>query len=251
MEIYSQNNEQIIISDFFSSKEISLSSISFLDIGANDGITLSNTHFLALNNSKGICVEASPSVFPLLSNIYAVNNNISCINVAIGNTNGVLKFYESGELLGKGDKSLVSTLKVEELKRWESLNIPFVEVPVNCITFDKLIEMSPIKKFDFVSIDIEGMELEILPQINFNELNTKLICIENNGKDEDKFDSIIKPFGFELIHKNGENLIYAKSDFLKSEYSILEQNKCNNGHSINGIIPDIYDESSDNKVCDC
>lgn len=251
MEIFSQNNEQQLIEEYFSSIGMRLSNVSFLDIGANDGKTLSNTFFLSLNNARGVCVEASPSVFPLLSELYKDNSNVSCINVAVGSKNEVLDFYESGELLGKGDKSLVSTLKLEETKRWTSSNIPFVKVSVSCVTFDKILEMSPLKTFDFVSIDIEGMELEVLPYINFNLLKTKLICVENNGKDEEKFDTIIVPFGFYLFHKNQENLIYAKRDIMENNATQSQDIPCKNGHSINQVVPNIYDESVDGKVCDC
>lgn len=244
MGIFSQNNEDEIAIDFFGDYRGTL-----LSIGENDGQKLSNALALIQKEWYATLVEPSPTVFPKLSGLHAGNNHVSCVNVGVGDFNNILTFYESGTLLGEGDLSLVSTLKKEETLRWTSANIPFTEKMVFVVTFDKLLEMSPYKTFDFISIDIEGMELEVLPQIDFNALKTKLICVENNGKDEDKFDAIIKPFGFELIHKNAENLIYAKVG-AKENLAEIKDTPCRNGHALNGVLP-TDDITFDEKVCDC
>lgn len=200
--MHSQNNEEKIIADYFqATKGI------YLDLGANDGITLSNTYGLYKVGWDGICVEASPKAYQrLLEN----QPKSKCIELAVGSYDGWIEFNESGELLGIGDTSLVSSTKPEEMKRWESLNIPFNLLTVRCVTFDTLLKESLLNKIDFLSIDIEGMELEVLPQINFNKLGIRMACIEWNSKDKEKYDEIMLPFGFKVIHQNAENLIYGK-----------------------------------------
>ena len=199
--MYSQNNEEKIITDYFQ-----MSSATFLDLGANDGITLSNTYRLYEMGWGGYCVEASPIAFKrLLEN----QPNSKCIEGAIGSYDGAIMFNESGELLGVGDTSLVSSTKVEETKRWESVNMLFNVITVRCMTFETLLKEADITNVDFLNIDIEGMELEVLPQIDFKKLGIRLACIEFNGKDKKKYDEIMTPFGFRVIHQNAENLIYA------------------------------------------
>lgn len=200
--MYSQNNEEEIIRNYFNS-----SFVSYLDIGANDGKTLSNSYAFYLAGSEGVCVEASPKAFNLLSEN---QKNSILINAAIGTYDGSITLYESGELLGGGDTSLVSSTIECELKRWCSINMQFEPILVRCITFDTLIKECGVNKFDFLTIDIEGMELDVLPQINFNKLCVKLACIEWNSKEKEKYDSIMLPQGFHIIHTNAENLIYAK-----------------------------------------
>lgn len=244
MNSYSQTKEDILFQEFFGNYKGSL-----LSIGENDGKKYSNALALIEKGWIAILVEPSPTVFPKLSNLHAGNANVNCFQVGVGSINNILTFYESGTLLNEGDLSLVSTLKKEETLRWTASNIPFEEKQVFVVTFDKLLEMSPIKTFDFISIDIEGMELEVLPQIDFNSLKTKLICVENNGKDLDKFNNIILPFGFELIHTNAENLIYAKVGFKENNHTI-NAIPCLHGHTLNGVLPS-DDISFDEKVCDC
>lgn len=202
---YSQNNEQEIISSFFKGTKG-----TFLDIGANDGITLSNTYALVLDGWKGTLIEASPKAFERLKATNHLHPHVELYNLAVGSYDGEIVLHESGELLGQGDLALVSSTRQDEVHRWDSLHIPFTDVTVPCVTFKTLLERIHLKQFDFISMDIEGMELDVLPQMDFNALGTRLACIEFNGKDKEKYDAIMLPFGFRVIHQNAENLIYAR-----------------------------------------
>lgn len=198
--MYSQNNEEAIIQRYFGTRKG-----TFLDIGANDGITLSNTFLLANTGWNGALVEASPLAFERLQQTYHGMPH-DLIHTAVGSHNGKIILHESGEHLGLGDTSLLSTVKPAEKDRW--LDMVFNEVSIACCTFDVLLTLTKHKKFDLISMDIEGMELEVLPQIDLKELGCRMLCVEFNGKEQGKYDDIVLPQGYKLIHKNGENLIY-------------------------------------------
>ena len=203
---YSQNNEQEIIINLFKGKRDG----KFLDIGANNGVTLSNTFALAnFYGWSGLLVEASPKAYQrLLKNYELIDRDFDFQNVAIWKEDGYLDFWESGELLGKGDVALVSSVVPSELKRWESLNMPFEKMSVPCTTIKTMLERSRHFRFDLLSLDVEGAELDILPQIDFDALGIKVAVIEWNSKDEKAYNDIMFPQGFKLVHKNMENLIY-------------------------------------------
>jgi FkbM family methyltransferase len=203
---YSQNNEQEIIINLFKGKRDG----TFLDIGANDGVTLSNTFALANNYGwTGLLVEASPKAYErLLKNYELIDRDIDLQNVAIGKEDGFLDFYESGELLNKGDIGLVSTGVYGELSRWYSLKMPFEKIKVPMTSFATMLARSRHTYFDLLSIDIEGMELDVLPQIDFKKLEIKVAVIEFNGLNLIKYNNIMFPQGFKLVHTNPENLIY-------------------------------------------
>jgi FkbM family methyltransferase len=202
---YSQNSEQqYILNHFYGFTG------TFLDIGANDGITLSNSYALVPLGWAGYLVEASPTAYERLLKTHTGSNRMSMYNLAVGSYDGEITLHESGELLGTGDIALVSSTKDEELKRWESLNMPFKPVIVPCVTFETLLKTMGQRHFDFVTIDIEGMEKEVVPQIDFNALGTKMAIIEFNGKDEWFYNNIMTSFGFSLTHKNAENLIFTR-----------------------------------------
>lgn len=199
---YSQNNETEIISAYFALWD---NIPTFLDVGANDGITLSNTYALTLCGSDGTLIEASPVAFKRLQKNYTGKPH-TLISAALTDFNGEITLYESGEHLGKGDSSLLSTVVPGEMSRWKKEKFTPVKVPA--INFDTMLGLSKIKTFDFISLDVEGVEVDILPQMDLRALGCSLLCVEYNGKDQQWYDNLILPQGFKLLHKNGENLIY-------------------------------------------
>lgn len=203
--IYSQNNEQEVIADFF------MGHIgTYLDLGANDGKLFSNVYALALKGWKGASVEPSEKAYQQLQNNYQQFIDAELYNIAIAGHDGTITLHESGSLVGKDDVSLVSTTVETELKRWKPAAINFTPVEVDCLTWASFYNISKHKTFDFVSIDIEGAELTVLPDMDFDAMKTRLICVEWNGKNLGRFNQILEPYGFRIIHNNPENLIYAR-----------------------------------------
>jgi FkbM family methyltransferase len=203
-----QNKEDMIISNYFGDHKGAL-----LDLGANDGYTFSNSFYLLNNGWKGILVDPSPSAYEKLETLYQGNPDVHLMNVAIGNHNTLTTLYDSDSLLNNGDSSLVSTCVKNETKRWEPLNMKFDEVEVEMWNFKYLIHQSPIKSFDFISIDCEGLDISILKQINLSDVNCRCLCIEHNSvkavvKEIRAYCSL---FGLNKeIGYNAENIILAK-----------------------------------------
>lgn len=186
---------------------------TLLSIGENDGLCLSNTFNLISLGWKALLIEPAPTVFNALKKRHQWNENVYCWKVAVGTKNERMPFYESGQLLGKGDKALVSTIKKSEVERWGSANIKFNEIEAEVITFAKVVDVSPFKKFDFISLDAEGMDWEILEQMNLKKLNCSCICLEHNSIINRKNNMIwyCKKHGLtKVIADNAENIIMAK-----------------------------------------
>ena len=208
MKQYSQNDEERIIKSYFAGKKGHL-----LSLGENDGETLSNCRAMILDGWSADLVEPAKIPFQKLQNLYypeALHCGQTLLhNVAIGNYNGEGVFYESGMLLNQGDTDLVSSLSINEIKRWGG-SVNFKESKVQVITFEKLLEQTLQITFDFISIDCEGYDYDILQQMNLQKLKCKCICVEFNGKGEHFFDSYLRAFGMVQLYKNAENLIYVR-----------------------------------------
>lgn len=205
---YSQNGEQRIIEQYFSKMKLAGHA---LDIGANDGITFSNSYYLIKHKGWGATlVEPSPKAFKRLTDLHSGNPRVQCLELAVGAMDGAAMLKESGPLIGKDDVALVSSFLPEEQARWESLNMQFEDVAVTVVDAKSLLQQCQHDHYHFVSIDIEGMEPVVVPQFDFNSLGTLMVCIEWNGKNKDLFDRHMIGQRFRLIHQNGENLIYAK-----------------------------------------
>lgn len=201
--MYSQNLEQYYVSSYFGNYIG-----TFLDIGANDGVTLSNTYSLVHKGWSGLLVDGSPAVFERLKENIGPNDKLQLLNYLIGQEDKDAVLHESGELLGQGDISLVSSVLESETNRWASLDMPFKDVVVPMITFKTLMEKSKYKTFEMISVDIEGMEPVVIPQIDFEGLGCRLAIVEWNGNLGEWYDKIMFDHGMKCIHVNGENRIY-------------------------------------------
>jgi FkbM family methyltransferase len=199
----SQNLEEKIILEYFGDFVG-----TFCDIGANDGITFSNTYALSKLGWCGNLIECSPRAFAKLKQLYQETKGCFYLyDYAIGTKNGKVTLYESGELVKQGDVGLVSTLVEKETERFKRVT-SYQSVQVDCYRWKTAMNRWKLKKFDFISLDIEGLELEVLEQIDLT--HTRLICVETNGSQEKKakLDEMLQ--GFKVIYTSPENLIYAR-----------------------------------------
>ena len=207
---YGQNKEDLImfnhIKDTYGSNYIG----NIIEIGANDGFTLSNSKLFRDKGWKAFLVEPGKKSYQLL--IKNPEQNCQYFNIALGDQNSVMKFYESGEHLFKNDVGLVSSLILDETTRWKKNGVKYEEYDVECLTWKTFLSKFKLdnESFDIISIDIEGLDYELLIQMDLNKLECKLLCIEFNGKRKDDFVNYLKNFDMKLIHENAENLIFSK-----------------------------------------
>ena len=207
---YGQNKEDEVINNLIVSRYGSDFKGTILDLGANDGITLSNSRYFIENGWRGILVEAGKLPYQKL--MTTILPNTIAINSAIGNENGVLTFYESTNLLDANDVGLVSSLVADETQRWRKAGIGFTEYQVECFNWETFRDRFHLKSqnFDIISIDIEGMDYDVLIQMNLEELGCKVLCVEFNGIDMQKYCDYALKYGMTLVHQNPENLIFLK-----------------------------------------
>jgi FkbM family methyltransferase len=207
---YGQNKEDEIINNLIVSKYGSDFKGNILDLGANDGITLSNSRYFIENGWSAVLVEAGKLPYEKL--MTTILPKTIAINSAIGNQNGYLTFYESNNLLNSDDVGLVSSLVEDETQRWRNAGIGFSEYQVECFTWESFRDKFHLKSqnFDIISIDIEGMDYDVLTQMNLTELDCKVLCVEFNGKEMNKYVEFADKHGMKFVHQNAENLIFSK-----------------------------------------
>src|SRR5690349_15581536 len=107
--MYSQNAEEKIIIEYFEKNSLGYQG-TLLDIGANDGKTLSNSLALIEHGWKAVLIEPDADAFGKLIELHGTNSNVICRNVAIADEDGEMDFYKSGTHLNQGDIGLLSTL---------------------------------------------------------------------------------------------------------------------------------------------
>jgi FkbM family methyltransferase len=193
--MYSQNNEEEIILNYFGSRIG-----TFLDLGAYDGVRLSNVRALAELGWSGVMVEASPKVFQQLKKNYQGFDRVLLFNVAVGEKSGLMRFYDNDQAVG--------TLHKKETERWGDQQ--FQPISLYCIEINQFLRSNSfVPAYDFISCDVEGEDLAIMERLDLKKLGTRMVCVEFNGKGEEQFSRAICRHGLKLLHRNNENLIYA------------------------------------------
>jgi FkbM family methyltransferase len=162
----------------------------FVDVGASDGIIWNNSLNLEINNKwSGICIEPHPDIFKQLTgNTKGIQRTAECLNVAISIEEKLCDFQMfSGEwdahmLSGIIDK-YDSRQKDRNDFKHNSHNSKIIKV--QCLPLQKIFNERNITHVDYLSIDTEGSELEVLQSINFNKTSFELISVEINYEAEE------------------------------------------------------------------
>lgn len=199
---YTQNDEERVILDYFKGYVG-----TFCDLGANDGITFSNSRALAERGWKGVLIDADPEAFAKLEKLYLEYKGLYTYNYAISDYNGKKILQKSSSLLKNGDTGLVSTFNASEMERFKSV-VSYTPIEVQCYTWRTALNRWAIQEFDMISIDVEGSEMQILPDIDLSK--TKLLVIEHNGRHDLKTAYEKYLDGLKLIYTSAENLIYVR-----------------------------------------
>jgi len=150
---------------------------NYIEIGATDGVVLSNTHLLSRNFGwTGILVEPNLHYFKKLKKNRKTDKLFNC---AISNSSGIeVDFFET-------KYPELSTLSIDYDDAWlNERNIGLKKTKVKTLTLADLInnsgQESPI---NFLSIDVEGAELEVLSSLNDTKVPILYICVEHSNNE--------------------------------------------------------------------
>ena len=190
----------------------------FVDIGAHDGVSFSNSKFFEELGWKGVCVEPNSQIFNKLENNR--NSSTQCIMKAISNKKSTESFTSIQHIDNKNDitdmlSGLTDTFNIKAREDIDKLkndsNYKVSEIKLETDLFSSLI---PHKEIDYLSIDTEGNELEILKTINFDEYNIKTITVENNKYDSNLISDYLTSKNYTYIARLRCDEIYVCNNYL-------------------------------------
>jgi FkbM family methyltransferase len=199
--MYSQNNEEEIILGHLKD----LPTGRFLDIGAYDGQTFSNTLALAERGWGGVCIEPSPITFVKLAELHRDRPAIELVNAAIvaQNINMPVVFWDSH---GDGVSTVIDAHKT----KWEKgSSVKFQKFWIYPMPLNVLFAGVGYD-FDFINLDVEGHSADLFLMLPLARLTKcRCICIEHDGR-EPELMTYAAAFGYAPAGHNGENLILSR-----------------------------------------
>jgi FkbM family methyltransferase len=156
----------------------------YVDVGAYDGIRINNTlYFEKYNNWRGINIEANKKLFDKL--VINRPNDIN-LNYAVCNNDGETEF-----LCNSGATELISGIKdtfdERHLHRLQFENMQYGGttelIKVKTKKLETIFDEYNVQIINYLSIDVEGAEFEVIKSINFDKVFIDIIAFENNYND--------------------------------------------------------------------
>ena len=217
---FSQNFEDLIIKRIFPKKE----SFFYVDVGANSPFINSNTNMFYLNGSCGINIDAQESIVEELNTYRKRDKNILSL---IHSTKKIIDFnYHEISSRSSSNREFIKLSKKGLNKSRGKTKI--VKKETN--TLNNILDKNKCPKvFNFLNIDVEGSEYDVLLGLNLKKYKPRLIVVEtsppydlkkdlskNFRKDKKKIKNYLNKYGYVELYFDRLNTWYCKKTKLKS-----------------------------------
>ncbi len=184
---YAQNGEDLILGHLF--YRLNIPNPSYLDIGANDPRYISNTYYFYLQGSKGVCVEPNPY---LSRKFKQMRPRDTVLEVGIG----VDEKPDADFYVFPPEASGLSTFSKEGAEYWARVGMKQIGpikhekvIKVPLLTINTVMERHFDRPPDFISLDGEGLDLQILQSLDYARHAPRVICVETLLYDEEQKES--------------------------------------------------------------
>ena len=167
---YAQAGEDLIID--FIAKAMQIKDITYLDIGAHHPTQFSNTYLFYKRGHQGVLVEPDPELSAVIKR---ARPRDACIEAGVG-----LHATKSSQFYVMSTRTL-NTFSEVEAKRYEAMGTQRIEkiLEIPMVTLDEIFaEQFQNQEPILVSIDIEGLDFDVLSTLDFERFRPAIVCVE-------------------------------------------------------------------------
>lgn len=180
-----------------------------VEVGANDGVTASNSRFFLRRGWQALLIEPNPRIFPRLVENVRAWPRVRCVPVACSNAPGTLPL----RIFADDPTGMLSTIH-EEAEANRGRPRPIAEVhEVEVRTLTSLLDEHQVPAdFGILSVDAEGHDLQVLQGLDFARYRPGLIITESDERTEGEKHALLSASGYVLIERVGVNTIWKRTD---------------------------------------
>lgn len=213
---YSQYGEDLIISNLLLNY-LKRTSIKYLDIGANLAKAGSNTYLFYTLGFNGVCIEPDPDLAAAFSK-QRKRDKVLPVGIGIGKEDSKTSFYRF-----PGHYNGWNTFLLEEAEsRRKESGINFTTLTnISLVNINDILKEYFPSGVDLISLDVEGLDFDILKSIDFEKYRPDIFCIETIEVnypiiDEHKTEifDFMKSKGYKVYASTFVNTIFVKSDII-------------------------------------
>jgi FkbM family methyltransferase len=169
----------------------------YVDVGAFHPTLFSNTYFFYLNGWQGINIEARPGSKTLFDKVRPRDINLE---VGVSSERGSMTYYFIAE------DSPMNSFSPDFLRQIEMMKEVRSEIPVPTLPLAEVFDrhLPDGQSIDFLDVDVEGHDLEVLESNDWKRFRPRLIVVEDEGLDprESAIIRMMKGHGYELCAQN-------------------------------------------------
>jgi FkbM family methyltransferase len=198
---FAQFGEDRILDEIFRHKATG----TCVEVGANDGIMHSMSYHFELLGWRCLVVEPVPELFRKIRE----NRRCVAVNCAASSSEGETSFFFAEEATGMS--SIGKTRESEEQVRKAGGRLR--EIVVRKRTLDAVLEEAGFDSIDFVSIDVEGHEMEVLNGFSLERFRPRIVLVEDNsGGTDPAVPDHMAARGYVVFRRTGVNDWYARGE---------------------------------------
>lgn len=206
---YSQEGEDLILHRFLENK----SNGFYVDVGAHHPKRFSNTYMFYKKGWRGINIDPMPGS---LDNFNKERPDDINLEIGISNTQGELKYHMFNES-ALNTFSAVEANKKNGLRNYKIIGTKLIPTFSLEYIFDNYLDDK--QTIDFISIDVEGLDLEVLKSNDWNRYRPQLVLIEdlqrlslNEFITNSELYSYLNLLNYELVAKTLNTLFFKNKD---------------------------------------
>ncbi len=193
----------------------------FIDVGAFDGVTISNTYFLEQMGWHGILIEP---IRELCEKAATARVRSRVINAAVSKPGSP----RTAKFTVAQNRPVLSFLKAdqEHVDRCRREGATLVEIEVPVVTLNDVLRHERKNpppgrgpwvpnagwSIDLVSIDTEGCELEVLEGLDLDRFRPRVLVVENDRPTGNEIEPYLTARGYRKFHRQRINDFYVRTD---------------------------------------
>lgn len=204
-KIYSQEGEDIILSEFFPNKTDGF----YVDVGAHHPMRFSNTHMFYKKGWRGINIDAMPGSMKAFERKRPRDINLE---IGVSGKEGEMTFYMFDDPALNGFSMEISK------DRDKNSNFEIIEErKIKTYPLSKILNkyLPKDQKIDFMSIDVEGLDMMVLESNDWKRYSPRYLlveCIGDTVEDimQDNIYRFLSKKGYKIVGKTYRTLIFRK-----------------------------------------
>lgn len=198
---WSQEGEDLILSRFFGNKRNGF----YIDVGAHHPLRFSNTYKFYKMGWRGINIDASPGSMDVFKKYRKRDINLE---IPIGIEQKILNFYIFNEPALNSFDEIISMERHNAHNGYKIIKT----IPLQTSKLSDILEayISPEQQIDFLSLDVEGLDYEVLKSNSWDVHRPGIVLVEILPGNYSKINDFMINQGYIFHAKTGNTVFYTK-----------------------------------------